>query len=108
MATHRKDSRFKPAGDLTIRAARTLKVDLLDHMSSASTIVVDLPDQFLVDLSFVQTIESARVFADREGKSLSLARPAGGPLHDVLQRGGLIEGMSAQDRQFWLHQGETQ
>jgi hypothetical protein len=102
------ETRFTPQGDLTIRAARTLQIELLELMSGASKIVVDLPDEITADLSFVQTIESARIYAQREKKTLSLASPAKGALLDVLQRGGFIDDMSAGDKQFWLHQGDTQ
>jgi hypothetical protein len=38
------------------------------------------------------------------GKTLRLAAPATGSVLKVLQRGGFIDSLSAEDAQFWLHQ----
>lgn len=106
MVARSKETLFQPPGDLSIRAAKALQTDLLDHLSKSSKVVIDLPEHCSADLSFVQTIEAARVFAKRENKALSLAQPAEGSLLEVLQRGGFIDDMTAQDKQFWFHQGE--
>jgi hypothetical protein len=61
-----------------------------------------------VDISFIQMIEAARIHAGTAGKSIALAQPATGALLETLRRGGFLEGMSADDAKFWLHQGVNQ
>lgn len=51
----------------------------------------------------MQLVESARLHAGANGKSLSMSRPASGVLLDVLERGGFIETASEEDALFWLH-----
>lgn len=86
--------------------------DFLPEISAAlqgsQPVAIKLAEGVDVDLSFVQLIESARLYARMHGKSICLAQPASGPLLDVLQRGGFIESASEEDAQFWLHKGSVQ
>ena len=86
--------------------------DLLPEISAAlqdsQPVAIKLAEGVEVDLSFVQLVESARLFARMHGKSLCLAQPATGALLDVLERGGFIESASEEDAQFWLHKGSVQ
>jgi hypothetical protein len=74
------------------------------HFAENSDIVLDIPAEAEADLSFVQLVESARMDARAAGKTLRLNAPVTGSVLKVLQRGGFIDALSADDAQFWLHQ----
>ncbi|PPJ49355.1 STAS domain-containing protein [Rhizobium sp. KAs_5_22] len=82
--------------------------EILTALSGTKPVVLDLPGEPEVDLSFVQLVESARLYAGAHGKALTLAQPASGPLLGVLGRAGFIENASHEDAQFWLHKGSVQ
>ncbi|MFN7103105.1 MAG: STAS domain-containing protein [Pseudorhizobium sp.] len=94
--------------NLTVRNAGDVKDQILLSLAGHPSTELAIPDGSTVDLSFVQMVEAGRVHADHSGKRLSLSRGADGALLGVLDRGGFMDGMSADDKQFWLHQGETQ
>jgi hypothetical protein len=94
--------------NLTVRSAGDVKDQILLSLTGHPSTELEISGGATVDLSFVQIIEAARLHADQSGKHLSLSRAADGALLGALERGGLMEGMSADDKQFWLHQGETQ
>lgn len=89
---------------LTIRQAHSLKELILNALKGCSTLTLRLPESGAVDLSFVQLIESARIYASRNAVGLTLARPAEGELLELINSAGLIP--TAQT--FWLCQGESQ
>ncbi|MFN7008688.1 MAG: STAS domain-containing protein [Allorhizobium sp.] len=93
---------------VTIRNISDLLPEISAALSGPKPVAIKLADTLEVDLSFVQLIESARLSARANGKTLSLAQPASGPLLEVLQRGGFIESASDEDAQFWLHKGSVQ
>lgn len=74
------------------------------YLVDNSEIVLDIPAEAEADLSFVQLVESARMDARAAGKTLRLSAPATGSVLKVLQRGGFIDDLSADDARFWLHQ----
>lgn len=92
--------------NLTVRTATATHEALLCALNDHAQVVIALPDDPQVDLSFVQTVEAARLQAAGAGKAISLSAPASGGLLEALRRGGLLEGMSAEDAKFWLHQGD--
>lgn len=77
-------------------------------LSGTKPVVIDLGCEPEVDLSFIQLVESARLYAAAHGKALTLAQPASGSLLDVLERAGFIETASHEDALFWLHKGSVQ
>ncbi len=74
---------------LTIRQAHELKQLVLGALKDCSALTLRLPSGSAVDLSFVQLIEAARVYAVRAGIRLSLANPAEEELVHLLQSAGL-------------------
>jgi hypothetical protein len=58
----------------------------------------------VIDLTFVQLIESARRTARETGAAFALATPAAGQLRETLERGGFLA--SADDQEFWLMKSE--
>lgn len=94
------------AGPLTVRSAEQTRDWVMDALGQQACLVVDCQDVTEVDLSFIQLMLSARKSAIAAGKTLSLARPAEGPLRDALLQAGLIgtvDGHSAADQTFWLN-----
>lgn len=89
---------------LTIRQAHALKQLILDALKGCSTLTLRLPESSAADLSFVQLVESARIYAARNAIDLSLAGPADGELLELINSAGLAP--AAQT--FWLCQGENQ
>jgi hypothetical protein len=94
-------------GALTIRQAAVLKQKMLDALAAADAVQLSIAADAEADLSFVQMIEVARIDAARQRKQLRLSAPASGQVLQTLQRAGLTTGMSAESREFWLHEKET-
>ena len=90
--------------NLTVRAISALQPEVLQLIDKNKSAIIDLPDDCQVDISFIQLLEAARIYAGTAGKHIALAQPASGPLLDALQRSGFLEGMSVEDAEFWLHQ----
>jgi len=94
--------------NLTVRAITIVQQEMLQFLDKTTSATIDLDDDCQVDISFIQLMEAARIYADTAGKRIALARPASGSTLDVLKRSGFLEGMSAEDMKFWLHQGGIQ
>lgn len=93
---------------LTIRSVQSTKDLLLEKLSSDNSLVLDIPQEAECDLSFVQMIESARMFAQTHGKVVTLLNPADGGLLSILERGGFLTAMDSSDRLFWFHERQMQ
>jgi len=94
--------------NLTVRAITVVQQEMLQFFANTASATIDIDDDCQVDISFIQLMEAARIYAGTAGKHIALSRPASGPTLDVLKRSGFLEGMSAEDLQFWLHQGGIQ
>ncbi|CAN7577321.1 MULTISPECIES: hypothetical protein [Neorhizobium] len=94
--------------NLTVRAITIVQQEMLQFLDKTASATIELDDDCQVDISFIQLMEAARIHADTAGKHIALARPASGSTLDVLKRSGFLEGMSAEDLKFWLHQGGIQ
>lgn len=92
-------------GDLTIGCIGATREALAAALSSEAGIVLAIADDAEVDLTFVQLIEAARREVERNGATLSLARPASGSLLETLERGGFLIDESGSRAAFW--QGEV-
>ena len=88
-----------------IRESYSKIVEAIDGFSS---IQLAIPTDAIVDLSFLQVIEAARLRANEQGKSLSLLEPASGELRRALDRSGFMTTAAITDRSFWLHEETTQ
>jgi len=91
---------------LTIRHAGVLREAILAALDANSEVVLNVPADTAVDLSFVQLLEAARIYAERNGRSISLAAPAEGSLLEVLQAAGFLK--TDKTTSFWLHRGDCQ
>ncbi|CDN56454.1 Hypothetical protein RG1141_CH41400 [Neorhizobium galegae bv. officinalis bv. officinalis str. HAMBI 1141] len=99
---------FRPPQNLTVRTIATVQREILQFLDKTASATIELDDDCQVDISFIQLMEAARIYAVAAGKQIALARPASGPTLDVLKRSGFLDGMSAEDLKFWLHQGGIQ
>ncbi|MBL0375329.1 STAS domain-containing protein [Rhizobium sp. KVB221] len=69
----------------------------------SASIEIDLERCTDIDLSFIQLIESARIYAGTSGKKIALTNPANANVETALKRCGLFENFSVEDSKFWLH-----
>jgi anti-anti-sigma regulatory factor len=91
-------------GELTIKSASDLRERLLTSLDGSADVRVDIAPDIVVDLTFVQLIESARRTARAAGCDLRLAAPAAGQLRETLERGGFLA--APEQSEFWLMQSE--
>lgn len=94
--------------NLTVRAINDVQQNMLQFIGKNAATTMSIADDCQIDISFIQVVEAARIYAGTAGKTIALAQPASGALLDVLTRSGFLEGMSAEDAKFWLHQGGIQ
>jgi MFS superfamily sulfate permease-like transporter len=88
-------------GPLTVATADATKTMLIKALDGDS-FVVDCAGATEIDLSFVQLVIAARRAAELRGKTVRLAAPASGTLHDVLDRAGLLDaGSGTAEAAFW-------
>ncbi len=92
---------------LVVKNVAVLQQSFLDAFEEDDTISLDLVDGQAVDLCGLQLIESARRHARAVGKTLVLERP-GTEFAPVLDAAGFLTDASADDLQFWLHEGTAQ
>jgi anti-anti-sigma regulatory factor len=96
------------SGPMTVRQIKEAHERLQTVVAAGGAVVVDVTDVAACDLSFVQLLESARLSCGRSGDRFALSAPAAGPLRDVLERGGFLDGADADRTQFWTHAGAAQ
>jgi ABC-type transporter Mla MlaB component len=100
------DARVCESGTLTlsgvcaIRSAEDVYAKLVEAASGHAALEIDCSGIEEADLSLVQMLCAARVSAKRAGRSVRLAQPAAGALHDVLERGGFLS-KDAAGHGFW-------
>jgi len=91
-------------GGCTLRTAEDTCAALLNMAACHAEFEIDCSNVEEVDLSFIQLLLAARSSARQSGRTVRLAQPASGPLHDALLRGGFLEAIDGReaDRAFWL------
>ncbi|MCW2286065.1 STAS domain-containing protein [Rhodoblastus acidophilus] len=90
--------------DLTIRNIQNVQRDLLERLAGQDSLELVVEDEAKVDLSFVQLLMAARPYAQSQGKTVRLARPAAGNLRRVLERAGALSRPTPDAARFWLHE----
>lgn len=88
---------------LSIRGINAIHETLLSAFQESSAIVLDIPEDATIDLSFVQLVESSRLYAREQGKFITLKKPATQSVVETLERAGFLENMDEASRLFWLH-----
>jgi hypothetical protein len=93
---------------LTIRTISDQHHHLKDKIDSCQTLAAEVPIDAEIDISFLQLMESARLYASSTGKMFGMLQPAEGTLLDALMRCGWLSADNAEIRRFWLHEGAPQ
>jgi STAS domain len=93
------------SGLLTIRSVANGREAILKALASGGDISLEMSADSDADIAGVQLIHSTLLHSRSIGSRVSLAAPASGAVLDVLARGGFLEAMSSEDREFWLHDG---
>ena len=103
MASRRsKTSSIELSGELTIRSINDIRIRMIDALDGHAQVTAEIADDAVVDLTFVQLMESARRSAREGGKGFSLTAPATGQLRETLERGGFLAGDDTARCDFWL------
>ncbi len=92
---------------LTVRFVGLHQEALLGALVGHDRVEISVSPDAAIDLSFLQLLEAARVYAGTAGRGVSLSRAADGTLLDLLERSGFLSSMTPEDRRFWLHEGVT-
>lgn len=95
------------AGEVTISNIGDAYEQISGLLREQDAVVINVEDLAETDLAFVQLLESARLKARQTGVGLSLNKPAGGALLEVLRRGGFLDDETSDRAKFWL-QGAAQ
>ncbi|WP_337270275.1 STAS domain-containing protein [Oryzifoliimicrobium ureilyticus] len=94
--------------NLTIRNISEIYSTVGEAFTSSFSLCLDIPAGAQIDLSFVQMIEALRRQARDDHKDLTLAGPVQDNLATILRQAGLWDGLEADDKKFWLHEGVAQ
>ena len=87
---------------LSIKAAADIKQLILTALRENTSVKLRLPKDAAADLSFIQLIESARLYAEQNNKQLSLIGPVAQQILDLLAAAGF----GTETNEFWLGYGE--
>jgi hypothetical protein len=90
---------------LNIRSINDQHQNLMAKIDDCQSLLLNVPQNAEIDVSFLQLIESARLYAASLGKNFSLDRPADHALLDILSRAGWLSDTNDEIRKFWLHEG---
>jgi ABC-type transporter Mla MlaB component len=104
MENERLTGRLRLDGSLCISDVDVVRMSLLNTIQQNSVIELDFSGTTDVDVSFLQLVIAARRMTRQAGKTLRLAAPAEGALHNALLRAGLLgpgRGPDAGDDGFW-------
>jgi ABC-type transporter Mla MlaB component len=92
---------LKLRGELTVSTIAKAHKKLVSAWAGAHDIGVDLNGVKEADLTLVQLIQSARLSAQRDGKTIHLIQPIPSALLSELERGGFLDTAD----QFWTSAG---
>lgn len=93
------------SGLLTIGTVAAARAALLAAVARSDEILIEVSSETAADIAGVQLIHSSRLLALQMGKKVALQSPAAGALLETLRAAGVLEGSSADERRFWLHEG---
>ncbi|MBS0252995.1 MAG: hypothetical protein JSR78_18205 [Proteobacteria bacterium] len=93
------------SGLLTIRTISNAKDAIIKSIDESEALDLVISDESDVDITGIQLIIAAQLYAQGASKRLSLAAPISGRALNLMDRAGLFAEMSVENRQFWLHEG---
>jgi hypothetical protein len=108
MATSTAPATLTLPASLSIRGMSAVHETLLTALSKHNALALDIAEDADADLSFIQVVEAARIYAQSQGKNISLAKPANENIINTLRRGGFLTNMEDASRVFWLHGKDIQ
>jgi ABC-type transporter Mla MlaB component len=97
--------RIEISGDAGLRTAQDIAATLRQALADHDSLTIDTSAMTGVDLTTVQLLLAARKQALAAGKSLKLAAPASGALHQFLIQTGCLDAAGrplTPDGDFWL------
>ena len=89
------------SGDLTIQSIESVQDALRDALRRYQSFTVKVDAEALVDISFIQLLEAARLSARQARQQINLSASNNASLADTLDRGGFLEGADPEFLQFW-------
>lgn len=89
-------------GALTVRTSEIVHSKLRQAINDRPLVKLDCSNATEVDLSLVQLLLSARLSAQRSGKTVTLAAPPDGALSDALVRAGFQITTEPENTGFWF------
>ncbi len=98
--TGTRDHTHVLSGDTGIKNAAEVATGLRDALDRHQIVSVDTQTLTSADITTVQSLIAARVSAQAQGKTLTLAAPLGEKLRDVLAGAGLLSPAQTH-RDFW-------
>lgn len=93
---------------LSIRDIADVCLQIRNSLNTHDRVVLDVPSNASVDLSFLQLMDATRKQADALGKTFTLARPVDDSVKAVLERAGFLPFDRAEDSRFWFHKENLQ
>ncbi|MBF0140705.1 MAG: STAS domain-containing protein [Magnetococcales bacterium] len=95
------------SGGITIQHAAQLKDTLLEGISAAKGLVIDLSEVDRVDLSAIQLLFAAHRGLNDKGKSLTVAGTIPEAWHNAVKESGYSGSMNADDTTgLWTGEGK--
>ena len=97
-------------GELTVRTIAPVHAKLSALLERARRLELELGAAGPIDVSFIQLALAARRSAAAAGKQVVWARPASGPLREVLIRGGFVSpiaGHASAAETWWSTKAEA-
>jgi anti-anti-sigma regulatory factor len=103
------EGRLVLTGEMTLQSADAIHARLLE-MAGQPAVEIDCGGITEADISLIQLILAARASAERSGRTLTLAQPAEGALHDALERGGFLSpgDEASAEQTFWTERAWTE
>ena len=90
--------------ELGFRSIRDIRTVLMEAFDSAGGVLLDIPADAEIDLSFLQLVHSARAHAEKSGKLVALRAPLSADQQTTMMRAGISPSRSTEDALFWLHE----
>lgn len=103
------EGRLVLAGDITLQSVDFIHSKLLE-MAGQPVVEIDCEGVTDAGLGLIQLILSARLSAQKSGRTVVLAHPATGALRAALRRGGFLSDAGDQaypDQAFWTEAADV-
>jgi hypothetical protein len=95
---------FSIETELTARTISEHQARLLTAFADADSVHIAMSDPIRIDVCGVQLIESARKYAQGQGKNLSMKAPVSADVARLLETLGVTHPTAVDRRHFWLHE----